>query len=148
MGLKGAERYWGVLSNSVAFRDLEPRALDHLVRIGLLLEAGSGDVVFFENMRSSPGLYVVVEGEVEVFLAQVAGDVRLNTLHPGDCFGEYSLIDGKETSASLRAVTPSRLFFLPRGLFLRMVENDLQAGNTIYRNLLLLLIERLRRKDG
>ncbi|HSW15033.1 MAG TPA: cyclic nucleotide-binding domain-containing protein [Solimonas sp.] len=146
MALKGAEAYWGVLNNSAVFRGLEPRALDLLVHTGLMLDAATGSLVLYENERSSPGLYLLVEGEVEVFLAQDDGDVHLSRLQPGECFGEYSLIDGKATSASLRALTPSRLFFLPSGLFQRMVENDLRSANTIYRNLLVQVIGRLRER--
>lgn len=146
MSLTGAEAYWGDLNRSAIFRGLEPRALDLLVRTGLMLDAAAGAPVLYENERSSPGLYLLVEGEVEVFLAQDDGDVHLTRLVPGDCFGEYSLIDGKATSASLRALVPSRLFFLPSGLFRRMVESDLRSGNTIYRNLLVLLVGRLRER--
>lgn len=114
--------------------------MDRVVGPGMLLEAAPGSQVLYEGQRSSPGLYVVVEGEVEVH----QGETRLNRLQRGECFGEYSLIDGRPTSASLRAISAARLYFLPSGLFQKLVVNDAQAAATIYRNLLVELIARLR----
>ena len=146
--------YDALLTRSTAFGGLDEAALNDIASRGLLLDAKQGDLVMFEKTRGGPGLYVVLEGQVEVFLAHEGGGedarrepVRLNTLGPGDCFGEYSLIDGKDTSASARALSDIKLFFLPRGEFLRVTESNPQAGKTIYRNLLLFLIERLRQKD-
>ncbi len=140
MTLAGPHRYRAILADSVPFRGLDPGAMDRVVGPGMLLEAAPGSQVLYEGERSSPGLYVVVEGEVEVY----QGEARLNLLQRGDCFGEYSLIDGKPTSASLRAISAARLYFLPSGLFQKLVVNDAQAAATIYRNLLVELIARLR----
>lgn len=149
-----ARAYHDLLAGSAAFSGLDDDALKDIAGRGLLLGAGSGDLVMFEKTRGGPGLYVVLEGQVEVFLAHEAQDlparrepVHLNTLGPGDCFGEYSLIDSKDTSASARALCDTKLFFLPRGEFIRITEGDAQAGRAIYRNLLLFLIRRLRQKD-
>ena len=143
-----------LLAGSVVFRGLEDPALDQILKNGMLLEAKKGDLVLFEHARGGPGLYVVLEGQIEIFLshdpAKVGigpSEVYLNTLEPGHCFGEYSLIDGKETSASAKALKNTRLFFFPRGAFLRLVESDAKTGKSIYHNLLLYLIGRLRQKD-
>ena len=148
------DTYRSILEASVVFRGLEAPALDHIFKHGILLDAKKDDLVLFENTRGGPGLYVVLEGKVEIFLSHDPekvgfgpSQVYLNTLEPGHCFGEYSLIDGKETSASAKALKNTRLFFFPRGQFLQLVENDGRTGKTIYRNLLLYLIERLRQKD-
>jgi CRP-like cAMP-binding protein len=143
---KTISEYRGILGESVPFKGLDPIVLDHILGTGLMLEAKAGDVVFFEKLRG-PGLYVVLKGEVEVFIAGKRPATRLNTLRPSDCFGEYSLIDGKESSASARALSATRLYFLPRGEFLRLTQQNAATGRTIYHNLLLFLIERLRQKD-
>ena len=147
-------RYRDSLNACAVFKGLEPSALNTLLSKGLALEAKSRDLVFFESVRGGPGLYVVLAGKVEVFRAAPSTSksakprsVRLNTIGPSQCFGEYSLIDGKESSASARAISDAVLFFLPRGEFLRLVEHDNVAGKTIYHNLLLILIDRLRQKD-
>ncbi|AXQ27917.1 cyclic nucleotide-binding domain-containing protein [Solimonas sp. K1W22B-7] len=144
MSLTEPQRYRAVLAESSAFRGLEPRAMDRVIGAAMILEAAAGSQVLFEGQRSSPGFYVVLEGKVEVYQPREGADVRLNLLGRGDCFGEYSLIDGKPASASLRAVEPAKLYFLPSGLFQKLVANDAQAAATIYRNLLVRLITRLR----
>ena len=150
-----AATYGGILANSVAFQDLPSAALSQVLASGLMLEAKSGDPVLLENLRGSPGLYVVLEGEIEVHLSRGrrTGDkpnkpIRLATVGPGHCFGEYSLIDGQGTTAAARALTDSKLFFLPRGEFQRVVESDLLTGKIIYRNFLRLLVARLRQKNA
>src|SRR3989442_9838932 len=70
----------------------------------------AGSVVF---KGLTDGLYVVLEGEVEVFLPERAGSgahrpsrIRLNRLGPGRCLGEYGVIDDQPSSASAEALTP------------------------------------------
>ncbi len=147
-------RYRHILENSVVFKGLDPAALDNIAQRGLLLDARPDDLLVYENMRAGPGLYIVLAGEVEVFQADpstpekpLARGAHLNTLGPGECLGEYSLIDGEATSASVRALVETKLFFLSRGHFLSVTDNDAVVGRIIYRNLLVFLIERLRHKD-
>lgn len=146
--------YLSTLAASVVFRGLEASALEQLMRQGLLLEAKQGDLISYEHMPGGIGLYVVLEGRVEVFRSRGANpeseagdDIHLNTLKPGHCFGEYSLMDGQSTSASAKALVSTRLFFLPRGAFLQFADSNPQVGKAVYLNLLLFLIKRLRQKD-
>ena len=58
------------------------------------------------------GLYIIVQGKVSVFLPEKTrlrederfSDVKLNTLIAGNCFGEYSLLDGHYVSATVEAL--------------------------------------------
>jgi CRP-like cAMP-binding protein len=147
-----AEIFRGVLEASVVFKGLASEVTGYILQQGMILEAKKDDLVYFEHMPGGIGLYLVLEGKVGIFRsvspeAAEAQQIHLNTLTQGHCFGEYSLLDGRSTSASARALESSRLFFLPRGEFLRLTDNDPATGKAIYRNLLLYLIERLRQKD-
>jgi len=140
------------LQASPILQGLPDAALDALLGRGMILAAQQGDPILFENLRGGLGLYVLVSGLVEVYrsnepLEPGPVEQRLNVLHPGDCLGEYSLLDGRPLSASARAVAPSQLFFLPSGLFLQAVEADPRIGSIIYRNIALYLVQRLRRRD-
>ena len=153
MELTGKEGYRHILAGSVVFEHLPPAALDHIVARGLLVEVAPLETVLAEGVRG-PGLYVVLEGLVEVFLPDGAGaktrrptEVHLNTLGPGRCLGEYSLIDEHSTSAAARSMTAARLFFLSREEFRSIAEGDARVGKVIYLNLLHFLITRLRAKD-
>lgn len=151
---KEAAVFRGILADSVVFRNLSAEVVGRILKQGLVLEAKKDDLVFFERMPGGIGLYLVLEGKIDIFRSASSGagadaQIRLNTLKTGQCFGEYSLLDGASaTSASAKAVESSRLFFLPRGQFLRLTDDDPVTGKIIYRNLLLFLIERLRQKDA
>jgi len=148
---KAGYRY--ILAGSVVFEHLPPAALDHIIARGLLVEMAPGELVLSEGTRG-PGLYVVLEGLVEVFLPDGAtarvrrpSEVHLNTMGPGRCLGEYSLIDEHATSAAARAMAKAKLFFLSREEFRNIAEGDARVGKVIYLNLLRFLITRLRAKD-
>lgn len=153
MELTGKEGYRHILASSVVFEHLPLAALDHISTRGLLVEVAPGELVLSEGTRG-PGLYVVLEGLVEVFLPEAAAgrarrpsEVHLNTLGPGRCLGEYSLIDAHSTSAAARALSGAKLFFLSREEFRSIAEGDARVGKVIYLNLLRFLITRLRAKD-
>lgn len=140
--------FGAMLRSSVVFKDLPEADLERIASQGLVLDARGGDLILYEQMKGGVGVYLIVTGTVEALhLEGEAGSGKetvLGTLVPGDCLGEYSLIDGRETSAYARAVEDTKLFFLPRAAFLRIVEQNPAAGNTVYRNLLVYLIARLR----
>jgi len=153
MEISGKDGFRHILAGSVVFESLPPAALDHIVARGLLVEMAPAEIVLAEGARG-PGLYVVLEGLVEVFLPDGAStrtrrptEVHLNTLGPGRCLGEYSLIDEHSTSAAARSLTAAKLFFLSREEFRGIAEGDARVGKVIYLNLLRFLISRLRAKD-
>jgi uncharacterized membrane protein len=82
-------------------------------------------------------LYLVAEGEVEIFLPAEAGAARvpLRRLHPGDHFGELALLDGAPRSASAVAVAPARLLTLSRDAFLEPVLASPAAARVLVKGL-------------
>ena len=153
MEIAGKEGYRHILASSVVFESLSHAALDHISTRGLLVEMQPGEPVLAEGTRG-PGLYVVLEGLVEIFLPDGASgrtrrptEVHLNTMGPGRCLGEYSLIDEHSTSAAARSGAGAKLFFLSREEFRSIAEGDARVGKVIYLNLLRFLITRLRAKD-
>ncbi|HDZ89810.1 MAG: cyclic nucleotide-binding domain-containing protein [Deltaproteobacteria bacterium] len=102
----------------------------------------------------SPGLYILVKGEVKVLLperlkggkAHRPSEVNLNTLRQGDCFGEYSLLEKSPASASVVGAQAGEVLRIPEPGFNRIMADD-RIGRTVYRNLLHILIKRLRKKE-
>ncbi len=151
---KEAAHFRGILANSVVFKGLDDSVIELFLQKGMILEAKKGDLVSFEQMPGGIGLYVILEGKVEVFralnpdsLATTIPKFHLNTILPGQCLGEYSLLDGLATSASAMTLENSRLYFLPRGAFQSILDGSAEIAKIIYRNMLLFLIMRLRKKD-
>jgi CRP-like cAMP-binding protein len=79
----------------------------------------SGEIIF-EQGDLGDFMYVVVEGEVEIIHR---GEV-LNTLHPGEIFGEMGLIDNRPRSAAARATIPTKLAPVNRFSFTYYVQNS------------------------
>jgi CRP-like cAMP-binding protein len=142
-----------LLGTSVVFRHLAPSEMDVVLAQAQVVEASPGQLLLTEGTPGD-GLYVVLEGEVEVYLPQRAAGgarrptpVRLNRLGAGRCFGEYGVVDDAPSSASVAAVTPTRLCFVPRMEIRRLLERNGHIARVVYGNLLRFLVERLRRKD-
>ena len=91
------------LAGSPLFTGLPRRLLARLATRFFEKMYRPGEVVFEEG---DPGraLFVVVEGAVEITRATPQGPYILNTLGPGDAFGELALIDDFPRSATARAV--------------------------------------------
>jgi CRP-like cAMP-binding protein len=153
MGDPQLDRYRKTLAESVVFDQLSPSELDLIMAHCRLVNEPAGHEVLQEG-RKGNGLYVVLEGSVEVFLPErsVSGlkrpsRVRLNVLGSGRCLGEYSLIDDQPSSASAQTVAAARLCFLPTDDFRGIVNTNDRVGKVIYANLLRFLVSRLRSKD-
>ncbi|MEK6805868.1 MAG: cyclic nucleotide-binding domain-containing protein [Pseudomonadota bacterium] len=131
------------------FKDIADAALDLILEQGLRLESKKGDPILYENRRGGIGLYLILSGLVEVLRQepQLEAPVHVANLQAGDCFGEYSLIDGSTTSAAAKALEDCLLFFIPRGAFIQVLNGDPQIGKTFYFNLSLHLVNRLRQND-
>jgi CRP/FNR family transcriptional regulator, cyclic AMP receptor protein len=151
--VQALEQYRERVAHSVAFEHLTPTDIDQILPSCRLLEVSAGELVLAEGQQGG-GLYIILEGEVEIFLPDQAtggvkrrGAVQLNVLGPGRCFGEYGLVDDNPSSASVRALAPSKLCALARPDFRRIMEENDRIGKVVYANLLRFLIRRLRVKD-
>src|SRR5438046_759387 len=91
------------------FGALSDDVLEHLTKTLKTVRAAAGDSVFKEGDPARE-MYVVLDGEIEVVKKSRRGrDMRVAILGPSDCFGEMSIIDMQNRSASVRALAPSRL---------------------------------------
>ena len=134
------------LRASALTQDLPDEAVDELAKRGMPLELKKDDPLLFQDVRGGLGLFIVLSGSIAI-RKRVDGDIagrQLAVLHPGDCVGEYSLLDGQPLSATASAIEPSRLFFLPSGQFRALTEQNPHLGCQLYRNLARYLVRRLR----
>ena len=134
------------LARSSVLQGVDPARLEAIRDRGRILSLAPGQTVVEEGAPSM-ALLVVVEGELEVFLPKTAERftrVRLAASGVGDCIGEYSLIDEKPASASVVTTRRTELFAIARDDLLDLLESDPTIGRIVYRNLLVLLVTRLR----
>jgi HlyB family type I secretion system ABC transporter len=103
---------------------------------------GFGEVVFGEGDEPD-GFYVLVSGGARVLKERSdGGELTLNTLRPGDGFGELGLLTGEARSATVRASAESEALKLDRALFSALVQVHPELGQHFERQ-----IERHRRRD-
>src|SRR6185312_7930596 len=71
----------------------------------------AGEVLFFQG-EEGHDCYVIVDGELEVIGHPGRSEVRLEVRQAGQIIGEMALIDPSPRSATVRALTDSRVVAL------------------------------------
>ncbi len=77
----------------------------------------SGEIIF-ESGSEPDVLYVVQEGEVQI----IAGNRIIETLGPGEIFGEMALVDKQPRSATAKAKTECKLVPIDENRFKFLVQ--------------------------
>jgi len=140
-----------LLKLAKVFRGLSDDHLEMISDGGKTTEYQRNETIINEG-QTGHSLFIVIKGQVEVVLPKKAGTqmleratrIKLSRLAPGDCIGEYSLIDQKPASASVVAIEPCTLFEISRSSFENMVNSSDYLAKTIYKNMLLIMIKRAR----
>jgi CRP/FNR family transcriptional regulator, cyclic AMP receptor protein len=99
------------------FRGITNDARQLILASALPLNLKKGQRLF---ERGDPGgtMYVVVQGRIEISVVSAAGrKISLNLISAGNCFGEVSMIDNQERSASAVALEPTSLQPIGRSTF-------------------------------
>ncbi len=76
--------------------------------------------------QGDPGdkLYVISQGQAEVFVEDGGIEVKVNVLNAGDYLGEYALLTNQPRTATVRAAQPTEVFTLSRASFLSLIEEQ------------------------
>ena len=110
-----------LLATSALFKPLDRKQRLDLVRRFTAHDVAQGVEVIREG-QAGRGLFVVLAGELDVSQVDGTDRVLLATLHPGDVFGEISLLNDGPTTASVTAARTSTVLFLAREIFQRLLE--------------------------
>jgi uncharacterized membrane protein len=117
------------------FRDLSPDALDKMSTLLKNVNYKQGDAIFHEHEKGD-ALYVVHSGKVRIWVHdEDAKDVTLAELGVGDFFGEMSVLDGGERSASATATSECVLHRLSRKDFEQFLLSHPQAALEVIRGI-------------
>lgn len=110
-----------LLEESRFCRNLAPSDQQFVVEKAIRVHAAAQQVIFNEGDEGD-GLYVLVQGVVEIFAESGPGRLHvLSRMEEGDYFGEMATFDGGARSASARALTPCELVFVPVGAVLELL---------------------------
>jgi CRP-like cAMP-binding protein len=131
------------------FGALSDEVLERLASMLKSTRMVPGSTVFLEGDGTAREMYVVLDGEMEVTKRSRRGrDMRVAILGPNDCFGEMSMIDLQARSATVRAVSPSRLLIITSEDMDALYRSDLKSYTLIVLNIARDLSRRLRVTDG
>ncbi len=109
-----------LLVNSPLFRPFTKPQQADLLRRFESQDVPSATSIIREG-EAGRGLFIVLSGKAEVVKGATGTQpVILATLHPGEVFGEMSLVSAQPTSATVRTVGPATVLFLARGYVARL----------------------------
>ncbi len=117
------------------FSGFNEAELRRVVELSRIVEAPAGTVVTQIGERGD-SFCIIIDGAVAV---RTTG----SELHPGDFFGEMSLLDGELRSATIVAMTELRLLSVDRAHFWRLLDETPELG----RRILTILSRRVRRLE-
>ncbi len=138
----GGDAY-GFLKALPMFADLSLDDMRSLFRVSTQHGFGPG-MHLIEPGQPGRGLFVIIDGQVEVFGGLGAEARLLNTLGVGGYVGEISLLLDGPTSARVTARTPVKALFISREGFAQYLFNTPAAALCIYRLFSNNLAERVR----
>jgi cAMP-dependent protein kinase regulator len=127
--VKALLRATAALKKSAVFQHL-PAARQSALAMKLEpRELAAGEVVVTEGDKGEQ-FFLIAEGEFEVVEAQAG---RVNTLKPGDHFGEVALLRDVPRTATVRALTAGKVMALSKQNFIAGVAADLGLSSSLER---------------
>ncbi|MGK3969758.1 cyclic nucleotide-binding domain-containing protein [Sorangium sp. So ce118] len=113
-----------------------------------LLELQPGAVAFREG-DSGREMFVLLAGEMEVLKrSKREVEARVAVLGPSDWFGEMSILDVMPRSATVRAISPSRLMRVTAHDLDTLYRRDLKSYTLLVLNIAREMSRRLRVADS
>jgi len=129
-----------ILERFALFSGLEQAALDRLARYSRQISLEKGEQLF-DLGDPSDGCYTILEGVFKISIPLADGkETLLNIMGDGDVIGEIGLIDSQPRTATVTALKPSVLAFLPSRDFKHVAD----ANPGIYLHMLQILSARVR----
>jgi CRP-like cAMP-binding protein len=143
------------LKQSDIFYQFTPTQLELVANLCQEATFQKNDLIFKENTGSKE-LYVIVQGEVDIFLdpslvsatdAASENEV-IATLRRGQSFGEVALVDeGLRSASACAASDDTRLMIIPRDKLIMLCDTYPQLGYRLMYNLAADLAMKIRNTD-
>lgn len=127
-----------LLARVPLFKDLPRKTLQRLERIAVSRAFKKGEDIVKEGDRGA-GFFLITSGKVEI----LKGGSQLNTLGPGDFFGEMALLDNHPRVATVRALEDTACIAMSRWDFVA----ELRSNPDIALEMLEVLSGRLRQLE-
>jgi CRP/FNR family transcriptional regulator, cyclic AMP receptor protein len=124
---------------------LDPSALELVMNRASTLHFRRSKIVVTEETENT-NLFFVLAGCVRAgYISKDGREVSLADIGPGDCFGEFSVIDGHSTSASVVAIEDCQVALLSRGDFVALLAESQSFVHVMLRHLVAKIRQRTTR---
>ncbi len=128
------------LLDTPLFKGLSKSQVDEICAIVVDRQYRRGQSIFMEGDEAD-GFYIVADGQVKIFKTSVEGKEQILHIYgPGNPFGEVPVFSGSRFPANAQALVNSRILFMPRSAFVRLIA----ANPSLSMNMLGELSMRLR----
>ena len=115
----------------LAFPDLTEDVIARLQAYGNQESFPAGAVLYTHGDRKID-MFVVLEGEVEIYLPSTEGDAKVFARHRKHNFtGEFNLLNSQGALVEARTIAPSTLLRIPRTRFERLMRTEGDIANVI-----------------
>jgi len=134
------------LSGVEIFKNFSPPELEKIAAVCKPVSFRDEDVIVEEGARGRD-LFIIKSGRVSITLSKSPERYDLGTMtrcEPGQVVGELAFIDGARRSTWVIALENVEALRIGWEDFSRLVAEDVRIGYQFYRNMALLLTERLR----
>jgi CRP/FNR family cyclic AMP-dependent transcriptional regulator len=108
------------------FSELKDETLSQLSKTGSV-QSFSKDSIILSEKEAGSALFIIISGKVKISRISAEDndkEVILALLNPSDFFGEMSLLDGLERSATATAMDDSKIFIIQRNDFLQLLNDN------------------------
>lgn len=122
------------LENLSVFRGVDPSRLKLLAFASQRVSLDPGQALI-TNGDPPDAAYIILEGEVDVVRESGPARVQLARLGRGMIVGEMSVLSGRNSSATVAAVTPLIALRIERHVFLQLLEDVPQIAMAVAREL-------------
>lgn len=115
------------------FRNLGAELMGRLLQRVKVQRRKAGETVVTQG-EAGDAMYVIREGQCEVLrrpagaAEQVQTELKIDTLGPGDFFGEIALMRGVKRTATVRVTAEATLVQVPAALLDEVLMDDVRAG--------------------
>ena len=116
------------------FGGISKSTVERIISLSIHRTISKGNLFFKENDQAN-SMYVLLSGSVEVYKTWQSTQYTITTLHQGDCFGEMSVIDHCERSATVKALEDCEILEIGMESFAAIYQEDLKQYTMLQMNI-------------
>lgn len=140
------EKLSDILKKVKIFSQLKTKEMREIIKIGNIRTYKDNEVIFRKG-ENSYGMFIILKGNVDIYLKERSKITVLARYSKYEYFGEISLVVGNLRTANAVAKGDTKLFYIFRDDFKHLIETNQKVCIQFYENLVKLLVEKIEYFD-